>query len=383
MRDLAYITRMVVKLGTNVLTSRAQWQEGLYPSQGRRIREGEIDLAYLYRVADQVSGLVAQGKQVLLVSSGAIGMGARELGLDRRVSSVQMRQACAAIGQPLLMDEYRRVFSIFGLTVAQILITRDTLNNRTSYNNLRSAVERLLQMRVIPIFNENDTVSTAEIGSAFGDNDQLSALVASKIDAELLILLSDIDALYDQDPRVNHQARPIRQVHSLSPEIYAAAGDNGSEFSTGGMKTKLKAVTIARDAGCSVILAHGRTPDILPRLVAGEDLGTLFDPAEPLKNRIRWLKNAIPSGSITVDQGALQAMRDKKSLLPRGVVSVQGVFEAGSVIQVNDIAHILCAFSSEELRLIQGKHSQEIPGILGPESKDLLARPEDTVFLDT
>jgi glutamate 5-kinase len=237
-------------------------------------------------------------------------------------------------------------------------------------------------MRIIPIFNENDTVSTAEIGSAFGDNDQLSALIASKIDAELLILLSDIDALYDEDPRLVPTAEAIHHVSKLTPEILASAGGNGSEFSTGGMKTKLKAVTIARDAGCSVILAHGRTPRILPRLLEGEELGTLFDPAEPLRNRTRWLKNAIPSGHIQVDQGALKAMREKKSLLPKGLISVEGVFEAGAVVQVNDSAHIVSTFSSEELRRIQGHHSQEIATILGPHAKDLIARPEDTVFLD-
>ena len=374
-------TRIVVKLGTNILSTRKQWSQDVPRSTGKHQPEGHIDLAYLHRIADQITRLRSMGKQVIIVTSGAIGMGAGELGMDKRVKGVDLRQACAAIGQPLLMQEYRSALGIYGLTVAQILITREVLNNRTSYNNLRNSVETLLSLGVIPIFNENDTVSTDEIGSAFGDNDQLSALVASKIDAELLIILSDIDALYDSDPRSREDAKPLAYVQELTPEIFALAGEKGSEFSTGGMKTKLKAVEIARDAGCWVVITHGRTPDVLVQIAKGEPLGTRFAPTSPLKNRTRWLKNARPSGHITIDDGALEAIKKKKSLLAKGVVQVNGNFHGNTVVNVNGIAHLLCPFSSDELRQIMGKHSHEISGILGPGTKELIARPEDIVFL--
>lgn len=382
MRDLSNATRIVIKIGTNVLTSSARWDEGIPRSKGRELREGQIDLAYLLRMADQIGRIRGMGKQVLIVTSGAIGMGARELGIYKRVTSIEMRQACAAIGQPLLMQEYRRCFSAFGLTIAQILITREVLNNRASYNNLRESVEHLLSMGVIPVFNENDAISTDEIGNAFGDNDQLSALIASKVDAELLLLLSDIDAFYEGNPKEKPDAKPLSVVRELSPEIWALAGDKGSEFSTGGMKTKLKAVEIARDAGCSVIIAHGREKDLVARLVKGEELGTLFLPHGPLKNRRRWLKNARPEGRILIDEGAMKAIRNKRSLLPKGLIGVEGEFHRNVVLLVNDEAHLLCPFSSDELRRIQGKHSDEIRAILGPKAKDLIARPEDIIFLN-
>ena len=374
--------RVVVKLGTNVLSVREEWSKAIPLSSGRKLSSGSVDLAYLYTMAQQVSELRALGKQVILVTSGAIGMGARELGIHSKVTGVEQRQACAAIGQPLLMQEYRAAFDVYGLTVAQVLITRDVMNNRTSYNNLRNAVENLLSLGVIPIFNENDAVSTDEIGSAFGDNDQLSALVASKIDAELLVILSDIDGLYSQDPKVNPEAQLLKTVNQITPDIYALAGDRGSEFATGGMKTKIKAVEIARDAGCPVILTHGRIPQVLIKIIEGEEIGTLFLPAEPLRNRTRWLKNAKPSGSITIDQGALEAIRNKRSLLPKGITEVKGSFQKNQVILVNQVAHVLCPFSSEELKQIMGKHSDEIRSILGSDAKELIARPEDMVFLD-
>lgn len=384
-RDFSRTDRIVVKIGTNILTARASWEGGLPETSfnGKPIKEGQIDLAFLERMAGQISGLREQGKQIILVTSGAIGMGALELGLPRKVTAVELRQACAAIGQPLLMQEYRSAFKNFGLTVAQLLITRDVLNNRTSYKNLRNSVEKLLSLGVIPIFNENDAVSTDEIGNAFGDNDQLSAFISSKTDAELLILLSDIDAFYDSDPRSNPNAKPLPFVPALSDEIYAQAGGNGSEFSTGGMKTKLRAVEIARDAGCPVIIAHGRRPDILPRLLAGEIEGTLFAPSATLPNRMRWLKNAIPSGEVVIDDGALKAIRSHRSLLPRGITAVRGTFPAGSVVSVNGVAHMLCPFSSSDLAKIQGRHSDEIRGILGPNARELIARPEDIVFLSS
>lgn len=382
-RALAGASRIVIKIGTNTIMRQkgapARISAGPAPDE---TADGGIDVEYLYRVAAAVASLMRGGREILIVTSGAVGMGSRELGLKRRAKDLVTRQACAAIGQPLLMDEYRRAFAVFGLCAAQLLVTRDVWDNRSAYLNLRSTVESLLESRIVPIFNENDTISTAEIGNAFGDNDRLSAYVASKIDADLLVLLSDVSSLYSADPREASDAKPILYVNNLSPEILAAAGGRGSEFSTGGMKSKLAAVAIARDAGCRVVIAQGREQDIIRRILAGEEIGTLFDAEGGLKNRLRWLKNSQAQGSIEVDEGALAAMRAKKSLLPSGIRSVKGSFDSGAVVLVNGSAKIVSAFSSTELIEILGRKSAEVAQILGEAAGHIVARPEDTVFLD-
>jgi len=336
----------------------------------------------MYHVAEQFADLVKAGKQLILVTSGAIGMGARELGLTKRVTEVRMRQACAAVGQPILMEEYRRAFGVFGLSAAQLLVTRDEWDDRTSYLNLRKTVETLLECRVIPVFNENDSVSTAEIGNAFGDNDRLSAYVASKIDAELLIILSDVDSLYDADPRENPNAKPIPYVKELSDEHLAAAGGRGSEFSTGGMKTKLAAVAIARDAGCRVVIAHGREPNVIRRVAAGEPLGTLFDAAHALKNRIRWLKNSQPRGRLTIDEGAMGGDSGAEFALAARRRGGRRRLGRDTVVLVNNIVKLISNFSSAELRAVLGKRSEEIEAILGENAPHVVARPEEMAFLD-
>ncbi len=382
---LAAAARIVVKIGTATITrpkdSPARLTRSHKPSGAEMSRPG-VDSAYIHQVAEQFSELVAAGKQLILVTSGAIGMGARELGIAKRLTEVRMRQACAAIGQPILMEEYRKAFGVYGLTAAQLLVTRDAWDDRASYLNLQATIETLLADRVVPVFNENDTLSTAEIGNAFGDNDRLSAYVASKIGADLLIILSDVDYLYDADPRTNPQAKPVPYVRRLTGEQRSFAGDRGSEFSTGGMKTKLAAVEIARDAGCKVVIAHGREPRVIARLLAGEPIGTLFDAEGALKNRIRWLKNSQPKGGISVDEGALAAMKAHKSLLPRGVLKVEGDFSRDSVVLVNGKAKLITNFSSAELSAIKGKKTEEIESLLGLGCPHVVARPEETAFLE-
>jgi glutamate 5-kinase len=234
----------------------------------------------------------------------------------------------------------------------------------------------------VPILNENDCVSTEEIGSAFGDNDRLSALVASKIDADLLIILSDIDALYDKDPRQHPDARPIPTVFQITEEILRGAGGKGSTFSTGGMKTKLAAAKIAADAGCRVVLAHGREKDVVRRIIAGEPIGTIFMPKRRLSNRARWILNSHPAGVIRVDDGAMRAIASRKSLLPSGITAVEGVFEAGTVVLINDRAKAVTSLSSSQLATLAGKHSTEIKRLLGPDHRDVVAPPEDIVLMD-
>ena len=371
MRDFSSCRRIVIKIGTNVLT-----------------RDEQLDHEYVKTIVSDIASIRCEQRQVLIVTSGAIGMGAREIGVPPPIRQVPMRQACAAIGQPLLMNTYRTAFAAHGVTVAQVLLTREVLNNRRSYLNLRNAVETLLGLGVMPILNENDSVSTAEIGSAFGDNDQLSAFVASKIDADLLIMLSDIDALYTSDPRFNSDARPLHTVSALTDEVVSSAGGAGSSFATGGMRTKITAVSIAERAGCRVVLGHGREPGIVSRVLAGQEIGTLFLARDRLSNRERWILNSAPVGKVVVDQGAYAAIRKRNSLLPTGVTDVEGAFAAGAVIELYTSgnqamrAKLITNLNSADLHLVMGRHSSDVSVLLGPGKKEIIARPEEIVFID-
>ena len=300
MRNFSQVKRIVIKIGTNTLT-----------------RKDKIDSAYVRRIAGQVVSLLQEGRQVVIISSGAIGMGAGQLKIAGQVSDMKMRQACAAIGQPLLMQEYRKAFGRHGITTAQVLVTAEVLNNRKTYLNLRNSVEALLKLGVVPVLNENDSVSTDEIGSAFGDNDKLSALVASKIDADLLIMLSDIDALYDKDPKRFTNAKAIDAVYEITDDIIRVAGKRGSKRATGGMKTKIEAAKIASYAGCRMVLADGRARNIIHRIMAGRQIGTVFMPKRKLSNRARWILNSRAAGVVRIDAGAMAAIRKRKSLLKK------------------------------------------------------------------
>lgn len=367
MRNFENVKKIVVKIGTNTLT-----KEGTI----------EIDAAYVRCIVRQISSLLKTGRQVVIVSSGAIGMGADQLDLTDRVKNTKMRQACAAIGQPLLMAEYRKSFLRFGVTVAQVLLTAEVLNNRRTYLNLRNSIETLLKLGVVPVLNENDSVSTEEIGSTFGDNDRLSALVASKIDADLLIMLSDIDALYDKDPRKFTDAKPIQTVYEITEDIERNAGGRGTGYAVGGMRAKIEAAKIASNAGCRIVLANGRLKNVIGRIIAGEEIGTAFYPKRKLSNRLRWILNSTAAGVINIDEGAMRAVEKRKSLLPSGIISVKGTFEAGSVVMLNDKAKAVSNFSSSQLKTLAGRHSSEIKKLLGPGYRDVVAIPEDIVIID-
>ena len=365
MRNFSEAKRIVVKIGTNILT-----------------KDSGVDTGYVRRVARQISELMKTGRQVVIVSSGAIGMGSGHLEQVGKVKNVKMRQAYAAIGQPLLMAEWRKSFLRYGVTVAQVLVTAEVLNHRKTYLNLRNSIETLLKLGVVPVLNENDSVSTDEIGTAFGDNDKLSALVASKIDADVLIMLSDIDALYDKDPRKSTEAKAIAAVYEITEDIMRSAGGRGSELGTGGMKTKIEAAKIAADAGCRMVLGNGRVKNVVGRIMSGEEIGTVFMPRRKLSNRSRWILNNAAVGVIHIDEGAMRAVKNRKSLLPSGVISVKGTFEAGAVVMLNDNAKAVTNLSSSQLKALAGKHSSEIRKALGPEHRDVVAIPEDIVFLD-
>jgi len=369
MRNFESVKKVVVKIGTKTLTKAGTI---------------EIDTAYIRRIAGQIAELRKRGMQVVIVTSGAIGMGRGQLSGEQgiRASDIKMRQACAAIGQPILMAEYRKAFGRYGITCAQVLLTAEVLDNRRTYLNLRNSIETLFGLGVVPILNENDSVSTEEIGTAFGDNDRLSALVASKIDADLLIMLSDIDALYNKDPRRFGDARQIRTVFEITDEIVRGAGSKGSMYATGGMRTKLEAAKIASNAGCRMVLANGRGKNVIGRIIGGGEVGTLFLPRRRLSNRSRWILNSSAAGTIVIDEGAMRAVRGRKSLLPSGIVSVKGTFEAGAVVMLNDEAKAVVNFSSTELKSLLGKHSSEIRKILGAGRRDVVAIPEDIVMID-
>jgi glutamate 5-kinase len=253
--------------------------------------------------------------------------------------------------------------------------------------NLRNSVSTLLELGVVPVFNENDVVSTAEIGSAFGDNDRMSAMVASKVDADLLIILTDIPGVYTADPKKDPSARLLDEIEMLDEEIFSYAGGAGSTFSTGGMKTKLLAAKIAGVAGCGSIIASGYEKNSLVRLLQGEDLGSYIHPLKRLSQRERWILNNSHLGSVLVDDGAKQALLTHKSLLPKGIVKVCGVFGQGDVIQVCSVdgkpfAKAVPYYNSTDIALLAGHNSNDIEHILGSGRKDVIFRPEDLVLLD-
>lgn len=370
MRDLGKIKTVVVKVGTNLLSSKTG-----------------IDKERICDIANQVSRLRDLGYYVLIVSSGAIGMGAKALKHNNPVKHIPLRQACAAIGNPLLMTAYQEAFAKHKLICGQVLITRNVLNNRTGYNNMRAAVTTLLQLGVVPIFNENDVVSTSEINNVFGDNDRMSAYVASKIDADLLVLMTDIDGVYTGNPKTDPDAKLIGEIPEISPEIFGYAKGAGSTFSTGGMKTKLLAAQIAQKGGCGTMIISGYEKDSLVRSVLGESIGTYILPEKRLAQRQRWIYNTASAGSVIVDEGAEKALTvGHKSLLPSGIKNVEGVFNDGDVIDIkttdkNVIMKAITGFNSSDLLRIMGHSTKDIAKMLGDVPK-VVFRPEDSVYID-
>lgn len=341
MRDFNQIKRIVVKVGTNLLSSSS----------------GGVDTARIDAIARELSAVTAQQRQCILVTSGAIGMGRAAMNINHKVTDVTLRQALAAIGQGILMHEYQKAFEHYGQKVAQMLLTNRIMSHRKYYVNLKNAMEKLLHLRIVPIVNENDCVSIDEIGLAFGDNDKLSALVAGKIDAELLIILTDVGGLYDANPRTHPDARRLDTVHEITDDIRAMAGQAGTSLGTGGMLSKLAAIEIAANGGCRTVLADGREQNVIARILAGEPLGTLFLPRRRLSNRKRWILNTPPEGSLRLDAGAAQAVANHRSLLAVGITGVDGSFAAGDVVRVGDVAKGVCAFSAAQLRSLIGRQN--------------------------
>lgn len=359
---MASIERIVVKLGTSTLTGG----------------EKNISAPRIVDLARQVSALQSEGKEVILVSSGAIAAGREALGFPALPKHLPAKQMLAAVGQPHLMALYERMFAIYNARTAQVLITRADLADRRRYLNARNTLEALLHAHVIPIINENDTVATEEI--RFGDNDNLSAQVANLLEADLLVLLTDQEGLYTADPRQDPAAQLIREVgpEPFSDELWQSARGSTTGLGTGGMLTKLQAADLARHGGTTVVIAQGAETGALIRLARGEALGTRL---LPVVNKLEGRKRYILSGSragngdastgqMTVDAGAQRALAHGGSLLPAGVVRVNGDFERGDTVRVvgldgRHIAVGLCNYPSADVQQICGKHSVEIETLLG------------------
>ncbi|MBN2210700.1 MAG: glutamate 5-kinase [Sedimentisphaerales bacterium] len=346
MRDFNQVKRVVVKVGTNLLSGSV----------------GGVDAVRLDAIARELSAVTAGGRQCILVTSGAIGMGRAAMNIKHKVSDVTMRQALAAIGQGILMHEYQKAFERYGQKVAQVLLTNRIMSHRKYYVNLKNAVEKLLQMRIIPIVNENDCVSIEEIDLAFGDNDKLSALVAGKIDAGLLIILTDVGGLHNANPRTCPDAQRIETVYEITDDIRAMAGKAGTSLGTGGMLSKLAAIEIAANGGCRVVLTDGCEENVIARILGGEPLGTLFLPRRRLSNRKRWILNTLPEGAIHIDAGAARAVADHRSLLAVGITGVEGNFAAGTVVRVGDVAKGVTTLSATQLRNVMGQQNASAQG---------------------
>lgn len=363
---LGDINKIVVKIGTTSINQD----------------EGKLSRAFLDSIASQVSKLHSIGKKVVVVSSGSIGLGVDVLDLDSRPREIPVRQAAAAVGQSVLMQEWNNAFNKYGLKVAQLLLTYESFSNRLTYLNLRNSMHTLLSYGVIPIINENDPICVHEIEATFGDNDKLSAMVASKTEADLLIILSDIDGLYDKNPHNNHDAKLLHLVEEITPEVESFGGNPTSLKGVGGMRTKIMAAKICGLAGCHTIIASSKENDILLRVLDGEEIGTLFlANKEVHKNRIRWILLSKSCGSVEVDEGAKEAIKNSMSLLPSGIVSVNGDFRRGDIIEIKSkgesFAKGITDYSSSELAKIKGQHTNQITDILGYKNYNHVIKKEN------
>ena len=354
---LANVERIVVKVGTSSIT-----QGGSTPSE-----------SFMDDVANQVASLKKAGMEVLIVSSGAVGIGLKAMNAKPKPNEIPIKQAAASVGQGILMQKWNDSFQKHGLNVAQILISMDDYSNRDTVLNLNNTISTLLKYDVVPIFNENDAICIKEIGAAFGDNDTLSAVIASRADADLLVILSDVSGLYTANPAEYSDAELIETVEKITPEIEDMAGGPGSKAGTGGMKTKLKAAKICQDAGCMMIIASSSEKDVIRRTVLGDDIGTIFTADAAITKKRRWMKSVKAHGKIIVDEGAMKALLAHKSLLPVGIKFAEGSFEAGAVVDIECAGTVIARgrpdYGSEDINRIRGMRSDAAKNILGSKMK--------------
>jgi len=353
-----YYHRIVAKFGTSLLTGGSD----------------RLDEGIMSRLVAQVAQLHQQGLEMLVVSSGAIASGRHKLGLTREFRGIPFKQVLASVGQNHLMQAYEQLFSQYDITVAQALLTKADLSDRAGYLNARNTLLALLELRVLCIVNENDVVAVDEIQEAkFGDNDNLSAMVANLVDADLLLLLTDTAGLYTADPYRNHDAYLISQVERIDSEIERVVAETPSSFGTGGMITKIEAAKVATASGVTVVIADGKESDIILRLAGGETIGTRFLPAtSKLESRKRWMLSGLSiKGKLVVDSGAAVALKKQnRSLLAAGIKQVEGEFQRGDIVNIYDKegSRLGCGitnYSSGDISVIKGTHSRKITMLLG------------------
>lgn len=368
-KDFLNVKRIVIKLGTNVL----------------RNENGDVALSRIYSYIESMAKLVKSGKEVVLVTSGAVGLGKKKLGLSS-TDGIALKQACAAIGQGKLMSLYEDGFDAYDIVAGQILLTEDDFSQRKRYLSLRTTLNRLLEMHTVPIINQNDTVTVIDLDDTleqiqmcFTDNDKLSALVASELDADLLLILSDVDGLYDDNPKTNPNAKIIKEVKGVSKEILAL-GTDASEGGRGGMKTKLEAARLVTRFGGKVLIANGKIPYVIDEIFNYKDIGTAFIPDdEYLTEKKRWIGYATNIiGKVIVNNGAKEAILKKESsLLPIGVIGVINDFKRGEVVSIRDeddveFARGVANYNSDDCKRIIGNHSKEILKVLGFKNYDAI-----------
>ncbi len=362
--------RVAVKIGSALLTDGAN---------------GTLKQAWLEAIAEDVAALRREGRDVILVSSGAIALGRGALGLPKGPLRLEEAQAAASVGQITLAHAYQAVFASRGLTAAQILVTPGDTEERRRYLNARNTVETLFKLGAIPVVNENDTVATTEI--RYGDNDRLAARVATMVTADCLVLLSDIDGLYTAPPAQNPDAKRLDVVTAITPKIEAMAGDVGSELSRGGMVTKLAAAKIAVTAGTHMVIASGKELHPLKALSEGAPCTWFLAAANPVTARKRWIAGTLePKGVVVIDDGARAALQLGRSLLPAGVKSVSGEFGRGEAVIIRDefggeVGRGLIGYSAKETAQIAGRNSMEIAGVLGYAGRAALIHRDDMALL--
>ncbi|MGK7931662.1 MAG: glutamate 5-kinase [Microcystaceae cyanobacterium] len=366
---------IVVKIGTSSLTDG---------------ETGQLALSTIANLVETLTHLQQSGYRVVLVSSGAVGVGCGRLNLTERPQKIGVKQAIAAVGQGRLIRVYDDLFSSLGQPIAQILLTRRDLMDRTSYLNAYNTLQALFELGVIPIVNENDTVAIEEL--KFGDNDTLSALVASLVEADWLFILTDVDKLYSADPRVFPDAQPITLVHQAElPKLEVQAGDRGSAWGTGGMMTKMSAAKIATGAGVRTVITRGKNAQNILKIIKGESIGTQFEPQPKTDNaRKRWITyGLIPMGKLYLDSGAVKALCKKgKSLLAAGILEIEGEFAAMEAVQLCDqggteFARGLVNYSSAAITQIKGHQSAEISAILGYFTAETVIHRDNLVIFTT
>ena len=366
--------RVVAKFGTSLLTAGSN----------------KLNLARMEDLVAQIAGLHEQGVEVVIVTSGAIAAGRERLGLTKKAKGVALKQVLASVGQGRLMNVYEGLFEQHEITVGQALLTKSVLMNRAGYLNTRNTLLASLEMGVIPIINENDVVAVDEIGEArFGDNDNLSAMVANLIDADLLLILTDIAGLYTADPNKDPSASLIPLVEKIDDQIENLVSGSTSGLGTGGMVTKIEAAKLAAESGVTVVIANGSEKDILVRVTGGKAVGTRFLPIKnKLDSRERWLLSGLCTrGKLTVDDGAALALKQKNcSLLAAGILEVEGVFQRGDIVDICDLHGVklgsgITNYTSVEVQAIKGAHSEKINALLGYDYGSELVHRNNLVIL--